>query len=294
LTFSSKHFKHSNETDEDIFGNRIIILKRVKSLKQLRRTEKELVRLNYKEAIIKGFTLKGIQQYIASKTKIWVEWSCLEYLKKAEEQENREWYYHMAKDHFAYVGAYRKCIDKIDLLEKEMWNIMMDSNTPKETKIMASKELHSLSKTYTLLIKDLPFVTNLSKFYDQDMLNSSYINSLHSKETYSNRDNQEFVRELTQRKDFNNLDNLDNPLDFNGINSGKTLVDESGLKVENKPRSKYKKLDDEIIEDMQCQLYLTDSLKGKNIEEINNEDLDKIITPQHKESIRKIEEILDD
>ena len=54
--------------------------------------EKELVRLNYKEAIIKGFTLKGIQQYISSKTKIWIEWSCLEYLKKAEEAENREWY----------------------------------------------------------------------------------------------------------------------------------------------------------------------------------------------------------
>ena len=105
MAFSSKNCEYSNEPDEDIFGNRIIILKRVKSLKQLRRTEKELVRLNYKEAIIRGFTLKGIQQYIATKTKIWVEWSCMEYLKKAEEQENREWYYHMAKDHFAYIGA---------------------------------------------------------------------------------------------------------------------------------------------------------------------------------------------
>jgi hypothetical protein len=46
--------------------------------------------LNYKEAIIKGFIIKGIQQYITSKTKIWIEWSCLEYLKKTEEQENRE------------------------------------------------------------------------------------------------------------------------------------------------------------------------------------------------------------
>jgi hypothetical protein len=51
----------------------ITILKKVKSLKQLRRTEKELIRLNYKEAIIKGFTLKGTQQYIASETKIWME-----------------------------------------------------------------------------------------------------------------------------------------------------------------------------------------------------------------------------
>ena len=127
MPFSEIDSKNYNEINEDIFGNRIIILKRVKSLKQLRRTEKELVRLNYKEAIIKGFTLKGIQQYIATKTKIWIEWSCLEYLKKAEEQENREWYYHMARDHFAYIGAYRKCIDEIEQLKKEMWNIMMDS-----------------------------------------------------------------------------------------------------------------------------------------------------------------------
>ena len=79
-----------NNSDTEFFGNHIIILKRIKSLKQLRRTEKELVRLCYKEAIIKGFTLKGIQQYIASKTKIWIEWSCLEQLKKTKEQENRE------------------------------------------------------------------------------------------------------------------------------------------------------------------------------------------------------------
>ncbi len=91
LAFSNINSEYYNESDSDIFGNKIIILKKVKSLKQLRRTEKELVRLNYKEAVIKGFTLKGIQQYIATKTKIWIEWSCLEYLKKAEEQENREW-----------------------------------------------------------------------------------------------------------------------------------------------------------------------------------------------------------
>ena len=135
MAFSSKNFEHSNEPDEDLFGNRIIILKRVKSLKQLRRTEKELVRLNYKEAIIKGFTLKGIQQYIASKTKIWIEWSCLEYLKKAEEQENREWYVHMARDHFAYIGAHRKCIDEIEQLKKEMWKIIMDSKAEMNSRV---------------------------------------------------------------------------------------------------------------------------------------------------------------
>jgi hypothetical protein len=34
--------------------------------------------------------------------------------------------------------------------------------------------LYNLSKTYTILIKDIPFVTNLSKYYDKDILNSKY------------------------------------------------------------------------------------------------------------------------
>ncbi len=105
----------------------------------------------------------------------------------------------MARDHFVYVGTYRKCIDEIDLLKKEMWNIMMDSCTPKETRILASKELHSLSKTYTLLIKDLPFVTNLSKFYDESIIGSNYNNVTQSKNEYSNRNNQEIVKDYTKK-----------------------------------------------------------------------------------------------
>jgi hypothetical protein len=119
LAFSNIDSNLYNNTDSDTFNNKIIILKRVKSLRQLRRAGKEIVKLCYKEAIIKGFTLKGIQQYIASKTKIWIEWSCLEQIKKTEEQENREWFYHMARDHFAYVGAYRKCIDEYHNIKRK-------------------------------------------------------------------------------------------------------------------------------------------------------------------------------
>jgi hypothetical protein len=57
LAYSNIDSDGYNNTD---FGN-IIILKKIKSLRQLKRTEKELVRLNFKEAIIKGFTLKETQ-----------------------------------------------------------------------------------------------------------------------------------------------------------------------------------------------------------------------------------------
>jgi hypothetical protein len=171
--------------------------------------EKELVRLCYKEAIIKGFTLKGIQQYIASKTKIWIEWSCLEQLKKTEEQENREWFYYMARDHFAYVGAYRKCIDEIAQYKKELWNIIIDPKTDSSIRIQCLKELHNLSKTYTLLIKDIPFVTNISKDYDKDIINSNYGDLSYPKATYSNYDNQ------VNEKNSNTITDLGNESDFN-------------------------------------------------------------------------------
>ena len=68
------------------------------------------------------------------------------------------------------------------------------------------------------------------------------------------------------------------------------MVGESGLKADKSP-NKYKYLDDKVIEDMQRQMHITNPLKGESIEEITDEDLDKIITPEHKESIRKIEEL---
>jgi len=98
---------------------------------------------------------------------------------------------HMAKDHFAYIGAYRECIDEVEQLKKEMWNIIMDSKAEMYNRIQASRELHNLSKTFVLLLRDLPFVTNLSKFYDKDMLNASHINSVYSKGTYSNKNDLE-------------------------------------------------------------------------------------------------------
>jgi hypothetical protein len=58
VAFSDNYYDRYNDSDKEIFENKIIILKRVKSLRQLRRTEKELVRLCYKEVIIRGFTLK--------------------------------------------------------------------------------------------------------------------------------------------------------------------------------------------------------------------------------------------
>ncbi len=203
MAFTNNDIDRNDETNDYEFSDKIIILKRVKSLKQLRITEKELVKLNYKEAIIKGFTLKGIQQYIASKTKIWIEWCCLEYLKKSEEQENREWYYRLAKDHFAYIGIYRDCIDEIQQLKNECWKIIMHPESPHSEKISAIKELHHLVKTKVLLLRDLPFIMNLSKYYDLTKLDDS----LPSKPLYTHNNNntQNTIPDVLKKEDNNKL-----------------------------------------------------------------------------------------
>ena len=69
---------------DDNKPDKIQITKRVKSIRQLKNSEKELVRLCFKQFSIKnlGSDLKDMQLYIASKTKIWIERSGLEYLKK--------------------------------------------------------------------------------------------------------------------------------------------------------------------------------------------------------------------
>src|SRR6185503_15928841 len=93
--------------------------------------------------------------------------------------------------------------------KKEVWNIVLDSKTDHSTRIQALKELHSLSKTYTLLIKDIPFVTNISNDYDKDIINSNYGDLSHPKATYSNYDNQ------VNERNSNIITNLDNESDFN-------------------------------------------------------------------------------
>jgi hypothetical protein len=148
----------------------------------------------------------------------------------------------MAKDHFAYVGAYRKCIDEIAQYKKEMRNIVMDSKTKHYTRIQAFKELHNLSKTYTLLIKDLPFVTNISKYYDKDILNSNYDNSLQSKKIFANNNNQTLNNNLINEKNLSRPENSDNQFNFNGIIDGKSIPDDNGSKVDKKDSINMNKL----------------------------------------------------
>lgn len=277
MDFSNNDFDNINN-DANHKGDNIIILKRVKSVRQLRNSDKEWVKLCYKESVLKGFTvIKDIQCYIASKTKIWIERTGIEFLKKSEEIENKKWYYYMAKDHFAYVGAYRKAVDEIEQYKRELWSMMTDPDTTNMEKVQIAKELHNLTKTFTLLLRDLPFVTNLSKYYNLELANPNFKHQGGSQDSDGNSNN-EVDKELIDQKVSERL---------------RKMIDESALfSSEQKrkigiisppPTDGDMKIDDHIMVEMQKQLNcnLNDVL-----ESINNKD--------YQESIRRLKEIRED
>jgi hypothetical protein len=49
-----------------------------------------------------------------------------------------------------------------------------------------------------------------------------------------------------------------------------------------------------VMEEMTRQVHMMDFLKGKKYEEITQEDWDKIYSPEARESIRKVSELLDE
>jgi len=275
LGFSDSRDHYLSKVNDNIrsrFDENIIILKKVTSIRQLKNREKEWVRLCYKEAILKGFVMvNDIQCYIASKTKIWIERSGIEFLKKSEEEEDKRWYYNLARDQFAYVGVYRKTIDEIEQYRREMWSIITDPEATNTEKIQATRELHSLTKTHTLLIRDLPFVTNLSKYYNLDLINS---NSRSQKTDFQKTINDEkSEKEIIEQKVSDRLRQM--------INDSALFTTEQKRKLGiTASTNEEEKIIDTVMESMRNQL----TMKPSDIlESINNKE--------YQETIRKLKEI---
>jgi hypothetical protein len=139
----------------------------------------------------------------------------------------------------------------------------LDSKTDHSVRIQALKELHSLSKTYPLLVKDIPFVTNISKYYDKDILYSNYGSS-----PYSNDNNQKIGDEIN----FNKTRESDNQFDFTDI---KYIHITDTIHTSNRSES----YEDEFMKSVQ---------KQSNYNTANN-----TISQGHLECIRKLKEIED-
>jgi hypothetical protein len=238
----------------------------------LKNTEKEWVRLCYKEAILRGCSIVNqIQCYIASKTKIWIERSGIEYLKKSEEEDDKKWYFNLARDHLTYVGVYRKTIDEIEQYKQVLWSIVEDPDATNMEKIHATRELHNLTKTHILLLRDLPFVTNLSKYYDQDLINSNF----HQQQTNL----QQIMEDKKSEKEI---------IEQKVSERYRKIIEESGIYTTEQMRKMG------IIESTKEDEKITDHVMGDMRKQLNmepNDILEGINNKDYQESIRKIKEI---
>ena len=138
----------------------------INNMYQLTRIQKALVKVLFREASIKGFRMDQIPEFIYIKSKLNVSYHFVETLKKMQSEDDRYFFFELARDSSAYLSAYRLAIDKLNQLEKEMWLIIMNPKVETSTRVMATKEIHSIVKTGVLLLRELPFITNLSKFYN--------------------------------------------------------------------------------------------------------------------------------
>ena len=162
----------------------------------------------------------------------------------------------MAGDHFAYVGAYRKCIDSLQQLIHELWQIVMNDKSSLSDKTAAMKEIHNIEKTKVLLLRDLPFITRLSKYYDLTLSNSSL--SIKLSNSIDNK-----PKPIPNLLDKENKDRYENLTQFDNIDVSEALEILKGYKLDmnNNPKTTTcKNIDDPVLEDMQRQSQTDDSL----------------------------------
>ena len=141
----------------------------IERFSQLSYLDKEKVLLSYREGIIKFMKIWQIKDFIHIKTKVRVSLKLCYELRRIDMRENLQWYIQFAKDSYMYIGAYRKAIDEIEMYKEELWKIIL--YTPKgeisvNEKTNAFRELHAQTRTSVILLKELPFLTQLSKYYD--------------------------------------------------------------------------------------------------------------------------------
>lgn len=142
----------------------------INSLTELDLIQKERVQLAFREGTIRGFDIKGLPIYIKSQTGIDISYKLVLRLRRIQSINDRRWFVTYARDQYAYIGVYRKCIDELDSLRKECWALIMLKTTKEENKIAAMKEIHNIVKTQVLLLRDLPFIMDLSKYYDPNII----------------------------------------------------------------------------------------------------------------------------
>jgi hypothetical protein len=153
--------------------------------------------------------------------------------------------------------------------------MMASPDTTSVENVQTLKELHNLIKTFTLLLRDLPFVTNLSKYYNLELANPNYHRTKETQTDQSNKDNSDIEKEIIEKKFSKRLKKM-------MYESALFKSKEQTIMVFNTLISD-NDITDNISQEMQKQL-------NCNLQDV----LNNVSNKDYQESIRKIREIRED
>lgn len=297
----------------------------INHLYQLTHIDREKVKVLFREAYVRGWRMDQIPTYIFIRSKINATYRLCVSLKKMQYEDDRNWFYELARDQIAYMGRYRVTIDRLEQLDKEMWVIIMNPKIDPSVRINATKESHSINRTLNVLLRDLPFITNLSKLYDLSELDPDRktIKKLQQSKDMYNNNVYDREKKRFDKSDFDDLnrslvDNIIEKTKDNSIRENITktvdadVVDEMQRQIntfgyDTDPRIKEmkeqqrKKIEDRYIEHnmvkMDAELSKVGSEDEAKLAKIKQEYkksmayLDELIPPEQRDAITRVREL---
>jgi hypothetical protein len=162
----------------------------------------------------------------------------------------------------------------------------MNPKSSPSVKISAAKEIHAVSKTKTLILRDLPFITQLSRFYDTSKFDKHLPNETESSVSLINNKQKMLVHNLKESCLEDDYDSY--KTDYENIENSQL----EGTTIHNS--NEYKKLYDEMTKTILSEINDSDPLKGKNSEDLTEKKRKNLISQQRWETIRKLRELKDD
>ena len=105
-----------------------------------------------------------------------------------------------------------------------------------------------------MLLRDLPFITRLSKYYDLTLFD----NSISNKSSNSIDSKPKLIPNLLEKEHKNGYQNFENQFDNIDVDTALEILRGNKLGIDNNKPNKYKNIDDPVLEEMQRQSQIDD------------------------------------
>jgi len=136
----------------------------------------------------------------------------------------------------------------------------MNDNFAQLDKTPAIKEIYNLTKK-VLLLRDLSFITRLSKYYDLTLFNNSLSNR--SSNFIDNKPRP--FSNCLEKENIDKYKNFENQFNNADIKDAITIITGSKLEIDNTRSSEYKNIDNEAMGERQRQSQVDDLSNSKFI-----------------------------